>query len=84
MVRGTGCTIHAPGSPLPRASHHQRAIAAVSRSAFGEHAGDHLGIASIGSIVPLVLPPVLLILFMWAERGYLVVIAHDFDYAMDG
>lgn len=52
--------------------------------AYGAHGGDHLGLASLGSLVLLLLPPVLLLAFMWFEREFLVVIYHDFFYAMDG
>ena len=40
--------------------------------------------ASLGSLPLLLLPPALLLLFMWFEREYLVVIYHDMYVAMDG
>ena len=52
--------------------------------AYGEHGGAHIGIASLGSVLLLLTPPLLLLAFMWLEREHLVVIYHDFHYAMDG
>ena len=53
-------------------------------SAFGDHGGEHLAMASLGSVPLLLAPPTLLLLFMWFEREWLVVIYHDFFHAMGG
>jgi hypothetical protein len=52
--------------------------------AYGEHGGDHLAIASLGSVPLLLAPTVLITLFMWFERAFLAAIYHDVTFAMDG
>ena len=53
-------------------------------AAYGDHGGAHLAIGSLGSLPLLLVPPLALLLYMWFERDYLVVIYHDFVHAMDG
>lgn len=52
--------------------------------AFGEHGGDHLALGSLGSVPLLVVPPALMLGFMWFERKFLSIIYHDVFVAMGG
>jgi len=45
--------------------------------AFGQHGGDHLLIAQVGSIPMLFFPPAALTAYLWLEREFVAVTFHD-------